>query len=425
MGDNDDKILTKKEFKLKAQSLKLEEKQRKLEEKAAIKEEKERRKNSFGRKVRNFILGILFVIIVLGVGGYFGRQFLFNKQDELFNEKMSLIYDKALDAIKDKNYKEAIDLLNTIEDKYSKYDEVKEKLIETEQQYLNEYLTQSSNYLQENKFDKALAVLDSIEAEYRKANVIIDKYGEIYATKLEYDVNEFAKDTKHTNVDIIEYIVGYGSKDYEKYQDKHAELLRTYKDKFILEVREIMTTDYKTAKVKIDRVSMVLKDDKDIKTLQEELKAAEPKTESLLSLKVSDSGKNRLKFAQGNGSIVDMAGKKYSSYIACESSFIDGNVASETLTYTLDGKYKSLSAVLGKNNSTTGKKSAIPLKTIKEPKIIITCDGKEVYSSKEFDSKGTSMDISIDLTDVKQMTITFEGAVRDTYFIGNPELVLK
>ena len=35
------------------------------------------------------------------------------------------------------------------------------------------------------------------------------------------------------------------------------------------------------------------------------------------------------------------------------------------------------------------------------------------------------MDVAIDLTDVKQMQITFEGAVKDTYFLANPELTLK
>ena len=64
----------KKELKQRAQEMKIEEKQKKLEEKFAIKEEKEKRKNSFGRKVRNFFLTIIFVIILLGVGFYFGNN---------------------------------------------------------------------------------------------------------------------------------------------------------------------------------------------------------------------------------------------------------------------------------------------------------------------------------------------------------------
>lgn len=424
MGDNDDKILTKKEFKLKAQSLKLEEKQRKLEEKVAIKEEKERRKNSFGRKVRNFFLGIIFVIILVAIGGFFGYKFLLNKQNELFEKKMSLIYDKAKTAVVDKRYEEAIELLKSIEEQFSKYDEVKDTLNKTEQSYLNEYLTQATTALAENKFDKAVAALDSIEATYRKSDVVTDKYGEIYAAKLNYDVLEYAKDGKKNTLDILEYIVTYGTKDYEKFKDKQEELIRNYKDKFVLEARELMATDYISAKVKIDRASGILKDDKDIKTLQEELKAAAPKTESLISLKVSDTGKNRLKFEQ-NGSITDMAGKKYTKYIAVLSSYVDGNVSSETITYALDGKYKTLNAVFAKNNTVVSKKQSVGFTPLKEPKITVTCDGKVVYTSKDFDTSGTSMDVAIDLTDVKQMQITFEGAVKDTYFLANPELTLK
>lgn len=425
MEDNEDKILTKKDFKLKAQSIKLEEKQRKLEEKAAIREEKERRKYSFGRKVRNFFLGIIFVVILLAVGAYFGRQFLLNKQSELFNEKMSKIYDKALVAIEDKNYKEAIDLLNSIEEDYDKYDEVKKKLSETEQAYLNEYLTQASNYLKDGKYDKAIAVLDSIESEYRKGSVVADKYGEIYAAELEYEVSELVKDTKNTNLDIIEFLVKYGSKDYEKFEDKKEVLLREYKDKFILETRELMLTDYNAAKVKVERAASILKDDKDIIKLVEELKEAEPKTESLLSLKVSDTGKNRLKFESNTGNLLDKGGKKYTSYIAVFSSYAEGKTDSETITYTLDGKYKRLTGVLAKTNTNIVNKVDLGPAKLKEPKITIEADGKVIYTSKEFDTKGTNIDVSVDLTDVKQLKITFEGAVKDTYFLANPELLVK
>ena len=327
-------------------------------------------------------------------------------------------------AVVDKRYEEAIELLKSIEEQFSKYDEVKDTLNKTEQSYLNEYLTQATTALAENKFDKAVAALDSIEATYRKSDVVTDKYGEIYAAKLNYDVLEYAKDGKKNTLDILEYIVTYGTKDYEKFKDKQEELIRNYKDKFVLEARELMATDYTSAKVKIDRASGILKDDKDIKTLQEELKAAAPKTESLISLKVSDTGKNRLKFEQ-NGSITDMAGKKYTKYIAVLSSYVDGNVSSETITYALDGKYKTLNAVFAKNNTVVSKKQSVGFTPLKEPKITVTCDGKVVYTSKDFDTSGTSMDVAIDLTDVKQMQITFEGAVKDTYFLANPELTLK
>ena len=39
---------------------------------------------------------------------------------------------------------------------------------------------------------------------------------------------------------------------------------------------------------------------------------------------------------------------------------------------------------------------------LKEPKITIEADGKVIYTSKEFDTKGTNIDVSVDLTDVKR-----------------------
>ena len=137
--NNEEKVLTKKDLKLKAEEMKLEAKQKKMEEKAAIKEEKERRKNSFGRKVRNFFLTIIFVIILLLVGFYFGKQFLIQKQEELSNEKMDQVYQESEQAISEKDYKKAIDLLKSINENYPKYNEVTKKLKEVEQLYLNEY----------------------------------------------------------------------------------------------------------------------------------------------------------------------------------------------------------------------------------------------------------------------------------------------
>ena len=55
-----------------------------------------KRKNSFGRKVRNFFLTIIFVIILLGVGFYFGKQYLTEKETELKNKKMSQTYQSAI-----------------------------------------------------------------------------------------------------------------------------------------------------------------------------------------------------------------------------------------------------------------------------------------------------------------------------------------
>ena len=119
--NKEEKVITKKELKLKAEEMKLEAKQKKMEEKAEIKAEKERRKNSFGRKVKNFILTIIFTIILLCVGFYFANKVLIQKQEELSNKKMSQIYQSVAVAMTSKDYKKAIELLKQIDKSYEKY----------------------------------------------------------------------------------------------------------------------------------------------------------------------------------------------------------------------------------------------------------------------------------------------------------------
>ena len=158
----------KKELKQKAQELKLEEKQ-------AIKKEKERRKNSFPRKVRNFFLTIILVIILLLVGFYFGKQYLSKKETELTNKKMSQIYNSALSLIEEKDYKKAIEILKSIDENYSNYQDVKDKLKEVEQLYLNSYLVEADEYLKDKEYDKALEVLNDIDKDLQKSEIVQNK----------------------------------------------------------------------------------------------------------------------------------------------------------------------------------------------------------------------------------------------------------
>ena len=58
--NNEEKVLTKKELKRKAEEIKLKEKERKIEDKREIKEENERRKNKLSYKIRRFIISLIF-----------------------------------------------------------------------------------------------------------------------------------------------------------------------------------------------------------------------------------------------------------------------------------------------------------------------------------------------------------------------------
>ncbi len=269
---DENKVVTKKDLKLKAQEMKLEEKQRKMEEKVAIREEKERIKNSFSRKFRNFILGIVFVIILLLVGFIYSQKFLTQKEKQLYDEKMNQIYKTAVISIKNKDYKNAIDLLETIDENYSKYSEVKNKQKEVYQLYLNEYLTESDSYLKDKKFDKALKVLNEIEEDYKDEQIVLDKKSEIFIEKIKSEVEKLEE--SQDTLKILEYISEIDSNGFEDVDDQIEKIENKYKDSFILEARELIKKDLSKAETQINKASKLLPKDKDIQKLVDELEEA-------------------------------------------------------------------------------------------------------------------------------------------------------
>ena len=312
--NKEEKVLTKKELKLKAEEMKLEAKQKKMEEKAEIKAEKERRKNSFGRKVKNFILTIIFTIILLCVGFYFANKVLIQKQEELSNKKMSQIYQSAEVAMTSKDYKKAIELLKQIDKSYEKYSEVESKLKEAEQLYLNEYLTEADEYLKSEKFEKALKVLDGIEDEFKESDIVKEKRTDIKIAMIKSEVAQMAKD-EETNIAILEYLLKIDSEGIEKVEDAIDELISQYKNAFILETRELLLTDYKKAKSNVTAAKKILPDDKDIKKLVEEVDNSEAKSNKQLTGLKSSVTAGTLTVSDGKNAIKGIDGTEYKNYI--------------------------------------------------------------------------------------------------------------
>ena len=265
----EEKVLSKEQLKLRAQEMKLEEKQRKMKEKAAIREEKERRKNSLPRKIRNFFLGIIFIAILLVVGFYFGQRFLTQKEKELSNEKMEQTYKTAVAAMNDKDYKKAIELLKSIDKKYSKYSEVAIKLDEADKLYLNTYLIEADNYTKNEKYEKALATLDEIENEYKDEKIVEEKRISIKIKQLQSEIEEMAQ--SKTTLKMLEYIIKYDTEDTEEIEEAIEKLTTEYKNKFIKETTDLIETDKAKAQNDIKAAIRLLPKDKDIKALQQEL----------------------------------------------------------------------------------------------------------------------------------------------------------
>ena len=411
--NKEEKVLTKKELKLKAEEMKLEAKQKKMEEKAEIKAEKERRKNSFGRKVKNFILTIIFTIILLCVGFYFANKVLIQKQEELSNKKMSQIYQSAEAAMTSKDYKKAIELLKQIDKSYEKYSEVESKLKEAEQLYLNEYLTEADEYLKNEKFEKALKVLDGIEDEFKESDIVKEKRTDIKIAMIKSEVAQMAKD-EETNIAILEYLLKIDSEGIEKVEDAIDELISQYKNAFILETRELLLTDYKKAKSNVIAAKKILPDDKDIKKLVEEVDNSEAKSNKQLTGLKSSVTAGTLTVSDGKNAIKGIDGAEYKNYILKPSNS-SAFVSEATIEFSLDKKYKALSgeihiSELDANANQTG-----------VPQIIFfDQDDNVIYTANN--AEGT---FSFDVTNVEKIKIKFTANTKENYFIANPTLTAK
>lgn len=417
MEEKEEKTLTKKDLKLQAQAMKLEEKQRKAQEKAEIKAEKERRKNSFGRKVRNFFLTIIVVLILLVAGFFLIKDFLTKKEAELSNNKMSQIYDQALSEIEGRDYREAIKLLESISSNYDKYEEVEKKLKETEQLYLNEYLVEADKYLKDKKYDKAIEALDDIEQELKDSKVVNDKISEIHIEKIKNKLETLEKE--ETTISILKFLNEYETQ-FDEVKDQIEELTSKYKNKLILETRELMKTDYAKAKENIESAKKIFKeDDKDVKALVEELDKTEPTQYNLMTLKSSIT-KGKLTISNGTNSIKDKEGNEYKNYIL-SPEYKSGSTDNE-ITYSLDKKYSKLSGKICIYPETT----AIDATELDKLKITIYDGDKVIYFSDKFDKDNYgNIDFSVDVSNVSNLKISFKGTSNLKYFIGNPMITIK
>lgn len=403
----------KKELKQRAQEMKIEEKQKKLEEKFAIKEEKEKRKNSFGRKVRNFFLTIIFVIILLGVGFYFGKQYLTEKETELKNKKMSQTYQSALTAIENKDYKKAIEILQSITKDYSKYSEVKDKLKEVEQLYLNEYLSEANEYLKDKKYEQALKSLDKLDKELQNSDLIKDKQTEIKIAKLNDEVSKL-EIKKESNINIIKYIIEYNSEKNNKIEKAKEELLSKYKSAFLLETRTQITNDYAKAKQNIEIIKELLPKDEDINKLIDEFNKAKPSSINLLSLE-NKNKKGTLSISNQTETITSAGtNTSYNKYILKKSS-AEGSTTKVpyTIEFDLNKEYTELKGIICIQEKGTTK-----IENTYTPKITFYNGNKILYYTENV----SDSNFSINVKDVDKLTIEFEGSTTESYFIANPEL---
>lgn len=415
MEENEEKKLSKKDLKLRAQEMKLEEKQRRMQEKADIKAEKQRRKNSFGRKIRNFFLTIICIIILLLVGFYFGKEFLTRKEKELSNQKMEKVYQSALSSIDAKEYKEAIKLLKSIDENYDKKAEVNRKLKEIEQLYLNEYLLNAEEYLRDKKYEKALEVLNNIEDELKSSGTVIEKVSEIHMAKIKDEVENLKKDK--STIDILKFLTDY-DKISDEVTDSIEDLVKEYKNQFVLETRELINTDYAKAKANITSAKKIFSDDKDIKILEEELEKAEPTPSSLLNLK-SNITSGKLTVSKGDNTITNFKGTGFTNYILAPEH--QTGYSNHEIEFDLNKEYSRLQGSLCIQSGAADMSET----EVKKLRITIYGDGKVIYFSNQFSGDFSDINFSVDVASVKKLKISFKGNSDIKYFIADPMVIVK
>lgn len=402
--NNEEKVLTKKELKRKAEEIKLKEKERKIEEKREIKEEKERRKNKLSYKIRRFIISLIFVIILVLLGFYFSKEFLIQKQEELSEEKTKQTYQMAEKALNDKEYKKAIELLQTIAETN---DEYAKKLKEVEQLYLNEYLVEADQYLKSGKYEKALKVLDSIEQQLKTSEVVIEKKADIRIAQLKMKVGKLAE--AKDNIEILKYLSEFDTENIEKISDAIDELKSQYKNSFMLEARELLRTDYAQAKKYIKSAEKYLSEDMDYQRLLEELKQTTPTTVNLSTIK-PDRISGNITISDGNTAINSLEGTEYKNYIL-KPDYIAGDTEA-SVEYVLDKKYSKLEGIICIRDFQEG----IDLQPAQVT--IFDQNNKKIYSTDNV----ANNNFSIDVTKVEKIKIIFKTNTKEGYFIANPIL---
>ncbi len=402
--NNEEKVLTKKELKRKAEEIKLKEKERKIEEKREIKEEKERRKNKLSYKIRRFIISLIFVIILVLLGFYFSKEFLIQKQEELSEEKTKQTYQMAEKALNDKEYKKAIELLQTIAETN---DEYAKKLKEVEQLYLNEYLVEADQYLKSGKYEKALKVLDSIEQQLKTSEVVIEKKADIRIAQLKTEVGKLAE--AKDNIEILKYLSEFDTENIEKISDAIDELKSQYKNSFMLEARELLRTDYAQAKKYIKSAEKYLSEDMDYQRLLEELKQTTPTTVNLSTIK-PDRISGNITISDGNTAINSLEGTEYKNYIL-KPDYIAGDTEA-SVEYVLDKKYSKLEGIICIRDFQEG----IDLQPAQVT--IFDQNNKKIYSTDNV----ANNNFSIDVTKVEKIKIVFKTNTKEGYFIANPIL---
>lgn len=358
MSENE-KQMSKKELKEEMKKRKLELKNQKAKEKAAIKEEKERIRNSFGRKIRNFFLTIIFSVILV-IGAFFGgKYYLAEKEKEINKNKSDDVYDSAVKYMDEEKYEKALEKLEKIDSDFEKYDEVEEMIKEAKLGILNQEIEELVDD------DDYLGVLELLNEKYD---------------------------------------------DYKEYKSEIKKYKEKYKELFIEQVENDMDKDLEKAKKDVKSALNIMDDDKDLEDLLDKIDNQEPIDLSLMS--TFQFGGSVITSADTKERARDNIGMFYSSFVGLANKTGDEK-GKNFVVYKLGKDYNKMSGTICVDYASRASKTTGTV-------IKIYGDDELIYTSSELKSGVEPTSFSIDVSSVDKLKIEIEGEKDFSCFIGNP-----
>lgn len=396
---------TKKESKMREKMQRNQERIERQREKEIIREEKERVRNSFWYKLKSFILTLIFVIILI-IASFFGIKYYLNeKKQELYKEEMSYYYEEGEKLLQKEEYEKAIEMLNKVEKEADNYNKAQEKINETIDRFLSDYMDTANIYILEKDYERALDLFTSLPEKIKDTENVQDFLADVNYLIVENKISEI--DSYYEKILKIAECINEDLDDKSK--DRIDELLSENIDQYFKEVSENISSEtYKKYSEELREILNKINNDR-IVQLQELVKEYEP-----LSLTTLDYKKEEeiIEVSSKNSSIQDTKSEKYTNYILVNQT---SKHRENVIVWNLEGKYNELSGKICLSKK-------IKKITSKGVKVTVYGNNKVIYRSKKIKDKTNPFMFNIDVTGVTELKIVLESDKGISYFIGNPIL---
>jgi hypothetical protein len=218
-----------------------------------------------------------------------------------------------------------------IDPAFPDYDNVQLKIKETEEQFLNWYLTRADEYATEKNYTKAIAILTDVDELFVENEKILKKITEIRIKEIESGVAE--RKDRRDNIGAIEYANSMLTDNNQEVNAKLNEIIAEYKKIVIEEIKLMVKEDNVEAQKRITRILNIFPTDTELQDLQILVASYEP----MHLVNLTPSAKEGNISISKVDEVKDNFGNAYKETITAQSQ-----VAS--ISFRIDKKYDVFSA---------------------------------------------------------------------------------